>query len=200
MRNSIRVQVLLVSACLMAGLAARGQQAPRPEGHGSGSIEVAVVFNPLIANVVGDGDNGFWMQGGSAQVHARFWRGLGIVGDFAGMHTSNANGSKIGLDLITTTFGPRYTWTPVRSRYAFFGQALVGEANGLNSVFPSASGASDSANSLALYLGGGANVRLKDRLTLRILEADWLRTQMPNSTTNVQNNLRLGAGIVFRLR
>ena len=27
---------------------------------------------------------------------------------------------------------------------------------------------------------------------------DWLRTQLPNATTKVQNNLRLGAGLVFR--
>ena len=26
------------------------------------------------------------------------------------------------------------------------------------------------------------------------VQADWIRTQFPNATTNVQNNLRLGAG------
>jgi len=30
-----------------------------------------------------------------------------------------------------------------------------------------------------------------------VIQADWLRTQLPNSTTNVQNDLHLGAGIVF---
>jgi len=200
MRISIRVAVFLAGACLIAGVAARGQQAPGPEGHGAGSIDVAVVFNPLIANVVGDGDNGFWMPGGSAQIQVRLWRGLGVVGDVAGMHTSDANGPRVGLDLITTTFGPRYSWTPAHRRYEFFGQFLAGGANGRNSIFPSSSGVSDSANSLALYLGGGSNVQINHRLTLRLFEADWLRTQMPNSTTDVQNNLRLGAGIVFRVR
>jgi hypothetical protein len=28
------------------------------------------------------------------------------------------------------------------------------------------------------------------------LDAAWLRTQLPNATTNAQNNARLGAGVV----
>ena len=45
---------------------------------------------------------------------------------------------------------------------------------------------------------GGMNVPLSGHLAVRAFEADWLRTQLPNATTNVQNNLRLGAGLVFR--
>jgi len=70
----------------------------------------------------------------------------------------------------------------------------------MNSVFPNPAGANESANSLALYVGGGVNLRLKDHLALRALEADWLRTQMPNATTNVQNNLRVGAGLIYRFK
>jgi hypothetical protein len=33
-----------------------------------------------------------------------------------------------------------------------------------------------------------------------VFEADWLRTQLPNSDTDVQNNIRLAAGVVIRLR
>lgn len=200
MHNSIRVQVLLAGACLMTGLTAFGQQSTGSGGHNASSIDAAVEFNPLIANVVGDTDNGFWMQGGSIQVHARLWHGLGIVGDVAGMHTASTSGSKVGLDLLTATFGPRYTWAPAHGHYSIFGQALAGEANGLDSVFPSSLGTKASASSVAVYLGGGVNLGLKHRIALRLFEADWLRTELPNSTTNVQNSLRLGSGIVFRLR
>jgi hypothetical protein len=34
-------------------------------------------------------------------------------------------------------------------------------------------------------------------LSVRLIEVNWLRTQLPNSTTNIQNDLELGAGIVF---
>jgi hypothetical protein len=195
MRNSIRGNALLAGVCMMAGLPAWGQ-AQDPARPAAPSIDVAVVYNSLMTNVV-VGDS-FWMQGGSVQVHGQFWRGWGAVADVSGMHTANANGLGVGLDLVTVAFGPRYTWFAPHRRYALFGQVLTGEANGLNSVFPSAAGAKDSANSLALYVGGGVDVHLKRRIALRALEANWLRTQLPNATTNVQNNLRLGAGLVFR--
>lgn len=199
MRKFIRVKVLLAGACIVTAVTAWGQPAPSPEGQTSGSLDLAVVYNPLIANVVSG--NSFWMQGGSVQVHAQFWHGLGVVADVSGLHTASAGGSSgVGLDMVTATFGPRYTWSPAHRRYAVFGQALVGEANGMNSVFPNPGGANESANSLALYVGGGVNLRLKDHLALRALEADWLRTQMPNATTNVQNNLRVGAGLIYRFK
>jgi len=145
------------------------------------------------------------------QLHAQFWRGLGVVADVSGVHESSMNGSGAGLDLVTVAFGPRYSWTtpwttprvPHLSRIprlhsALFGQLLVGEANGLNSVFPHSYGASESASSFALSLGGGVNVPLHHHLTVRAFEADWLRTQLPNSTSSVQNNLRLGTGLAYR--
>ena len=46
--------------------------------------------------------------------------------------------------------------------------------------------------------GGGMNLRTSPHVYVRVFEADWLRTQLPNTTTNVQNNLRVGAGVAFR--
>ena len=201
MRESIRVGALLAGACIVAGLAARGQEPQSPTAQKSSSFDAAVVYNPLMANVVSS--NSFLMQGGSLQLHGQFWHGLGVVADVSGLHTASTNGaSGVGLDMVTTTFGPRYTWAPAHRRYALFGQALAGEANGFNSVFPNAAAgsASDTASSLAIYLGGGVNLTLKHHLALRAFEANWLRTQMPNGTSNVQNNLRLGAGLIYRIK
>jgi hypothetical protein len=198
MRISIRVKVLLAGASMMAGLTVWGQQDQSSAKQTKGSLEGALVYDPLMSNVVGS--SSFWMQGGSVQVHGEFWRGLGVVADVSGLHTANAGASPgVGLDLVTATFGPRYTWS-LRGRYAVFGQVLAGEAYGLHSVFPAVGGANDSADSLALYVGGGVNLHLKDRFALRVIEANWLRTQMPNATTNVQNNLRLGAGLVYTFK
>ena len=198
MRISIRVKVLLTGAYMMAGLTVWGQQAQSSPSPTKGSLELALVYNPLMSNVVGS--SGFWMQGGSVQIHGQFWRGLGVVADVSGLHTANTGASPgVGLDLVTATFGPRYTWS-LGDRYAVYGQVLAGEANGLHSIFPAAGGANDSADSLALYAGGGVNVHLKNRLALRAIEANWLRTQMPNATTNVQNNLRLGAGLIYTFK
>jgi hypothetical protein len=197
MRISIRAKVLLVGACMLAGLTARGQD-QNSKKQTTGWLEIALVYNPLLSNVVGN--NSFWMQGGSVQVHGQFWRGMGVVADVSRLHTANTGSSPgVGLDLVTAAFGPRYTWS-LGDRYAVYGQVLAGEANGLHSIFPGAGGANDSADSLALYIGGGVNLHLKNRFALRAIEANWLRTQMPNATTNVQNNLRLGAGLIYTFK
>jgi len=197
MRNSNVKLAVLWGVWMILAAAAWGQssQASEPGIH---SFDVALTFNASLNNNV-PGDT-FWMQGASAQVCGQFWRGLGVVADVGGLHTANGNGSGVGLDLVTVAFGPRYTWRPPHQRSTVFGQILAGETLGANSVFPSAAGISSGSNSLALIVGGGINIPVSRRLAVRALEADWLRTQLPNATTGVQNNLRLGAGVIFRFK
>jgi peptidoglycan-associated lipoprotein len=159
--------------------------------------ELAFTYNPSDANEVGG--YGFWMQGTSAQFQSRLSVHWGIVADVAGLHASSIHGSSVGLDLITATAGPRFTWSPPRTRLGLFGEALIGTAHGMNSLFPVGNTTESSANSFALQLGGGVDLPISSHFILRPFEADWVRTQLPNSTTNVQNNIRLGVGIVYVL-
>ncbi len=163
-----------------------------------GRLQVAVTYNATLTNPV-SGAN-FWMQGGSVQLEGRFYRGLGAVADIAGAHIANINSTGVGLDLITTVFGPRYTFAPLRRKYSLFVQALGGEAFAFNSLFPAPTGATTSHYGLAVEMGGGLDVNLSPHIALRALQANWLRTQLPNSTNNAQNSLQLGAGIVLRFR
>jgi len=189
----------MTTAVMMAVLLiAQTAAAQDTSGQSKYPLEVAVTYGATMSNAVGS--SGFWMQNGSAQVQCRFYRGLGVVADVSGMHSANINSSGAGLNLITFSFGPRYTWSPAHKKYVFFGQALVGDAHGFDSVFPTSTGTVGSRNSLAVEAGGGINLALWPRISLRVFEADWLRTQLPNSTTNVQNNLILGAGIVLHFR
>jgi peptidoglycan-associated lipoprotein len=141
----------------------------------------------------------FWMQGGSIQLGVNAWRGWGIAADVTGMHTSSIGSGGVPLSLVTTTFGPRYRWRPA-GKLSLYGQTLIGEANGFDSLFPGSGGAQSSANSFALQIGGGADYRVSGHFAIRALDVGWLRTQLPNSANNVQNTLRLGAGIVVRFR
>ena len=197
MRSTIRRRLILAGACLILGRQLWGQL-NGPESQTSPRLEVAVLYDSLLSNVVRA--NRFWMQGGSIQVDGQFWHGLSAEADISGFHAQNANNAGVGLDMVTTTFGPRYRWSPVHHRYSFFSHALVGEANGFNSIFPGAGSASSSTNGLALQLGGGMDLLVRHRLLMRVFEADWLRTEMPNGDTNVQNNVRLAAGVVVRFR
>jgi hypothetical protein len=197
MRGTICGRLLLACACLLLARHVWGQDAGG-EFQALPRLEVAVVYNSLLTNVVGA--NKFWMQGGGLLVDGQFWRGLGVEADISGFNAQNANNAGVGLAMVTATFGPRYEWSPAHHRYVFFGHGLAGEANGFDSAFPGVGAASGSATSLALQIGGGMDLRVKDRLSLRVFDADWLRTQLPNANTNVQNNIRLGAGVVVRFQ
>lgn len=197
MHRLIRSRVLLTGVIALAGLSAWGQTLSQAEKRPP-SLEAAVLYSPLGANVTTG--NGFWAQGGSLQVVQRLYRGLGVAADVSGSHTGSMQNSGAGLSLVTATFGPRYTWAPRRSRMAFFGHALAGVACGFDGAFPHPSGTTTAADSQAFQLGGGMNYALMRPISWRVLEADWVRTELPNATTNAQNNLRLGAGVVLHLR
>jgi hypothetical protein len=159
-------------------------------------FDVSFTFNAASANQVGG--NRFWMAGGGMQIHDRFWGGLGMVADIAGLHKANINSSGVGLDMVTTVFGPRYTWSPNHKRFDLYGQGLVGEVFAFDTLLPMKPFPIPSDNGLATLAGGGMNLRATPLIGVRVFEADWLRTQQLNSTTNVQNSLRAGAGVVFR--
>jgi hypothetical protein len=109
-------------------------------------LDVAITYSTAMSNATTT--DRFWMQGGSAQLHGELDRGLGVVADVSGTYTGSISSSGVGLDIVTATFGPRYTWSPAHSRYSIFGQALVGEANGFSSIFPTVRGATDSTTAL----------------------------------------------------
>jgi hypothetical protein len=161
-------------------------------------LDLALTYSATLSNAVNSDQ--FWLQGGTLQLQGHIGKGWSVVADAAGGHTSSVQSSGVALDLFTITFGPRYTWRPAHKRCELFGQVLLGEASGENSLFPHAIGPTDNASSAALLLGGGLNMPLRRRFTFRLLDADWLRTTLPNSTTNVQNTLRIGAGVQVKIR
>jgi opacity protein-like surface antigen len=185
--TSFRIALCLL---LLAGSVSLEAQTQVPS-----RLDLAVTYisgNSLKAN----SNENFWMQGGSIQIGANAWRGWGIAADITGSHSGSIGASGIPISLVTATFGPRYRWHAGR-RFSLYGQGLIGEANGFGSIFPTPAGSQSGANSFALQTGGGVDYRLSDRFAIRVLDAAWLRTQLPNATDNVQNNLRLGAGIVI---
>ncbi len=55
----------------------------------------------------------------------------------------------------------------------------------------------DRASALTYLGGAGVNLHVYDRFELRAIEVEYVRNQLPNGGTNVQNSLRLGTGINF---
>lgn len=161
------------------------------------TLEVALTYEGTLSDLISSSK--FWMQGAGTQIHGRFYRGWGVVADIAGTHVGNISSTGVELNLVTATFGPRYTWSPAHARYSLYGQGLLGEAFGFNGIFPNSTGAATTASSLAVKTGGGLSVNLARHFGLRAFEVDYLRTQFPNSTNNAQNNLQFATGLVMRL-
>lgn len=186
---SFRILGLALGVCLLGGTAASvAQQEPK--------LDAGVTFiaeRSLKANT----SQNFWMEGGSIELGANVWKGWGIAADVTGTHTNSVGNSSVPLSMITTTFGPRYRWQ-ANKKWSVYGEGLIGEANVFHTLVPTPSGADTSGNSLAIQVGGGLDYALKQRFAIRLLDAGWIRTQVPNSTNSVQNTLRLGAGVVVR--
>ena len=203
MKLQHRTKRVLALAITVASLGAINLNAQTPQ-----DVDLAVTLVVVqAAHVAGAAD--FRLYGGSIEVHADFFHGLGAVANVTEVHENTTSPLLAPLDLVTVTFGPRYTFAPKlgKRRVSVFAQALVGEANGFHSLFATGTGpaippngTTDSANSLAVQAGGGLDVRVTRRFSVRAFEADYLRTQLPNGSNNTQSNVRFAAGVVFRIQ
>jgi len=79
-----------------------------------------------------------------------------------------------------------------------FGEVLVGLAHSSGSlVQPPNPGASNAGAAFAALVGGGVDLHLKRRFSIRLVEVDCLVTTFDNGVNDHQNNLRISAGAVF---
>ncbi len=195
MRISNRGRVLLAGACMMAGVAGWAQQSQKP----AVTTDLAVTFAVERAQVAPN-QCCFWFKGGGADAAFTFWRGFGLAVALNGDHASNV---EPGVDVNKLTYlgGPRYTWTSDGSgrRWQLFGQGLAGVTHGFDGVYPATPAATTSANGFALQAGGGVNLLLGKHLGLRLLEADYVRTELPNAITDRQNDMRLSFGLAYHI-
>lgn len=111
--------------------------------------------------------------------HLRPW--FAIVGDLSGGY---GDVTGIGMNTHTFTVGPQFTVH--RSGGSAFLRVLAG------GVRSSAFGFSDT--DVAFLLGGGADVHLSGRMSIRIVQVDYLRMGAGDGA----NSFRIAAGPMFR--
>jgi len=199
MRFSVSGRVLLVSASILAGATGWAQQSYKPAA--AFSTDLAVTYSAERSRVV-SGDN-FWFKGGGADAAVTFWKGLGLAAALTGDHVGNVQ-SGVDVNKLSYLAGPRVTYTAWRAatgprRLQVFGQGLVGGTHGFDGLYPDGAAVKSSANSLAVQAGGGLNYYFSKHWGARLIEADYVRTELPNATDGVQNDFRLAAGITYHL-
>lgn len=166
-------------------------------------FDVAIIYTYKVAKISNLSGSTFGLKG--AAVDGVYWLGdkvknLGVAFDINGETASNIKPG-VNLSQFTLAAGPRYTlWkgTPKSHPANLFGQALGGYVHAFNGVFPTSSGPAAGANSFSLQLGGGFNLSPRKSLDLRLIQADYILSKLPNANNDLQNDLRLSMGVVFR--
>lgn len=140
------------------------------------------------------GVSSFNLHGGSASAAYNVNHWLGAVADFGGYHANNILGTGIDGTLSTYLFGPRVSYRKFE-RITPFAQTLFGVAHASGSGF----GVTSTDNAFAASFGGGVDVKLSHRFSIRPAQVEYLLTRFPETTGNrqTQNNLRVSTGVVF---
>lgn len=201
MRIRNLAQYILLLTGLLAGKAVMGQQA--------GSIshptrpELAVEYSFLNSNAPPGGCGCFSLNGGSASFawpleSSKLSNKFALVGDIGVSHASSIASQGYDLTLSTYTLGGRYSRQLGHSPLRLFGQVLAGVGHASGSLVEGNNpGASNAGAAFAGIAGGGVDLHASRHLFFRLVEADYLATTFDNASNAHQNNLRIGAGLVF---
>lgn len=167
------------------------------------SSSINIRFSEQISNGPAGSCGCFTMQGAAGDFAGQMYqfghehtKSLVAVADISVEHTGSVNEAPYGLTLTTIAFGPRFVG-PAPHHSQFFAQTLFGLAHGSGSQFPVGNTLKTRANSFALDLGAGFEHSLTEHLGARLLQVEYMRTALPNNSSNWQNNLRLSTGITF---
>ena len=159
--------------------------------------ELALAYDYARSNAPVGGCGCFSLNGGSATFALPLHRaGLSLVADVTITRAGSVSASGLDLTLSTYTAGVRYTSPRTPLRVHPFGQILVGVAHADGSLVPS-SIITNSSAAFASLVGGGIDLRITHRFSVRLIEADYLVTTFNNGSNDHQNILRLNTGLVL---
>jgi len=178
------------------GRAVHAQTAPTALP-GAAPLEVTLAYSADRTNGLAGGCGCFWLNGGRAEASATLAYGISIVSQIAGEHASKISSTLNSLSFVSYLFGPRYSFRN-RSRLHPFAQFLVGGVHGFDGSFPGPGVLVPNPDAFAFAGGGGLNLNLTPHFALRVAQADYFQSQLPNDASNVENHLQLSAGIVLR--
>jgi outer membrane immunogenic protein len=154
-------------------------------------LETGLNYNYFHANAPPGACGCFSMNGASAMVVFNLKPSWSAVADLMLAHASQVNGTSQNITIFNYLFGPRYSRRN-HTRYVPYGQALLGGAKeDVNFQFDI------NRNAFGFLVGGGVTTRLKPKIGITIVEADWIYTRIPNAQNNRQNDTRIVTGVTY---
>jgi len=181
---------------LLMVFSALGQETPRVSLFGGYSYRTREIYQDL--------------HGWNSSVEARITNQLGVVADFGGNYGHEGSDP---LKIHSFLFGPQFfmgrqgTFKPFV--HALFGGIRTSRTATLfvtppcpelQHCFPVASGTTTIRDSqLAIALGGGFDLRLRDSFAVRFIQADYFTNRRDQSFNRWEDNWRFSGGLVFYL-
>jgi hypothetical protein len=148
-------------------------------------------------------------NGWNASVDRNINRWFGVVADVSGHYSSNSFAEGYfftnSANSLAYRFGPKFA---LRRRITPFAQALVGgvgfHREGIDYPGQSGQHAERTTYGLAITAGGGLDVRAKDSLAVRVVQAEYsfhgVGDTIGPSVVGSMHGVRLSFGLVFCLR
>jgi outer membrane immunogenic protein len=189
--------IALVVGTFFGAVALAGGQAQRDLPATAGG-DTAITYHWVRTNAQPGQCGCFDLNGGgvsgSWKLGSRFAAVAAVGAEYAGQVPSTGN----SLTLVTYLGGGRYfvpqPWLQGQHAPQAFLQVLVGAGHAGGGI----AGAGDSGTAFVSRMGGGVDVPVTAAFALRVVQVDYDLTTFANSTDNHQNNLLVGAGVVYR--
>lgn len=195
MFTNFRQRLGIGLAVLFLGAAGAHGQGP---GQGAAPVEVSVGYSYVRANAPPGGCGCFSMNGLSGGFAALLGHNISAVADVGSYFQHNVDNSGRNLRIETLLVGPRYSWSKW-AKWTPYAQGLFGGALGSGTLYGPDAATSGNASGFAMSAGGGLNWNVTQHVSIRLFQAEYLMTRLPNSINNYQNNIRITAGVVFRI-
>jgi len=164
----------------------------------SNTLEVNLRYSTTAANAPPGSCGCFFLQGAAIDASVPVQTRLRAVVEVGGGTISHVPASTRGLSEITLLAGPRYS-LPIH-RVRLNAQALFGAVRGFDSDFIVAANThTDTSTNFAMAIGSSVETPITQSILLRPIQIDYLQTNLPNGIDNRQRNIRIGAGLTFRI-
>jgi hypothetical protein len=172
----MRIPYRFIVALLLLPLGAAAQETPKAELFGG--------YSHLVGNV---GDSSFNLNGVDGSVTENVNKWFGGTLDISSQFGTEA---KYKVNSQTIAYGPVFSYRKNRKAVPFV-HAMLGAVRGSSEYL----GISQSEYRFGVLAGGGVDVKLNERVFLRVLQVDYLMTRFSGER---QDNIRISAGLVFR--
>lgn len=161
--------------------------------------ELALDYTYAHSNTPPGGCGCINLNGGGSSFAFPLEGKLDFAGDIAVEHAGGIRTQGYTLTIGSYTAGLRYRVRQRDRALQPFAEALLGIAHAGGTLVQGTTPAVTNAGaSFAANLGGGLDLRVNPRFSLRLIEAEYLLTTFTNGSNDLQNNLRINAGVVVR--